>query len=338
MKKSFIAMALAAVLSIGFVAGAFAAEGMMGSPDAKIRFKVGVTTAPDGHYVGGLLKMQKLLEEYTNGELTMDVYHSSMLGNESDMLDNISMGMQEMGLISTGPIPMLAKSLANWKVLDLPYIFTSREHAEKVLDGPVGELLLKGFDGTGIKGISFWSNGFRQLSNNKVAVTHPADMKGIKVRTMENATHMATYRALGATPTAMAMSEVFPALQQGTIDGQENPLVIIHTARIYEVQKYVTVHNLFYSPCVLVINEDIYNGLTDAQRDAFNRAAKEAQKFERDLTVELDARGRKIMEEAGVQVIDVEQGEWVEATKSVYEDASLNIDQDLLAKVIAAGK
>ena len=157
---------------------------LLGSESATVRFKVGTTTAPDGHYVRGLQAMQKLLEEYSNGEMTLDIYPNSALGNESDMMDAVSMGTQEMCLVSTGPIPSFSKKTTNWGVLDLPYLFKNAEQAYEVLDGEVGQTLLDEFEGSGIKALGFWENGFRDLTNDKKEIATPADLAGMKIRTM----------------------------------------------------------------------------------------------------------------------------------------------------------
>ena len=308
---------------------------LLGSSSATIRLKIGTTTAPDGHYVLGLIEMQKLLEEYSGGEMTLDIYPNSALGNESDMMNSVSMGMQEMCLVSTGPIPSFATSTANWSVLDLPYLFENAEQAYEVLDGEVGQTLLDGFNGTGIKALGFWENGFRQITNNTKEIVTPSDLAGVKVRTMENPVHMATYTALGAAPTAMAWSEIFSALQQGTVDSQENPLAIIYTARVHEVQKYCSMIDLFYSPCVLMINEDLYNSWTDEQRTAFDKAAEEAKAAERGISQQMNNDFRASMEKEGITFTDVDKEVWKEAVQSVYEDPSLNIDQDLLSQILA---
>lgn len=308
---------------------------LIGSADASIHLKVGTTTANDGHYVLGLIEMQKALEEYSNGEMTLDIYPNSALGGESDMMDAVSMGTQDMVLSSTGPIPSFSSATANWSTLDLPYLFETAEQAYEVFDGEVGQALLDEFDGTGIKAIGFWENGFRQLTNNSKEVATPSDLAGMKIRTMENNVHMATYTALGATPTAMAWGEIFSALQQGTVDGQENPLAIILTAKVYEVQKYVSMIDLFYSPCILMINEDTYNNFTDEQREAFDKAAEDGKVAERQISQEIEAGARETMESEGIVFTDVDKDVWVEAVQSVYSDSSLGIDQDLLAKIQA---
>ena len=202
---------------------------MLGSDSAALRLKVGTTTAPDGHYVKGLQEMQRLLEEYSDGGMTLDIYPNSQLGNERDMMENVGMGVQEMCLISTGPIPNFVSDFA---VLDLPYLFEDEAHAYEVLDGEIGTSLLGQLDSQGIKGVGFWENGFREVTNDKKEIKTPEDLKGMKIRTMENSVHMATYQTLGATATPMAWSEIFTALQQGNVDGQENPIANIESAKV----------------------------------------------------------------------------------------------------------
>ena len=308
----------------------------LGVSTAKIRFKAGTTNAITSAYNQGLIAFRNHLEEMSNGEMTIDLYLSSSLGNESDMLDAVSMGTQDMLVTSTGPIPAFSNATANWGVLDLPYLFPSYETAYEVLDGEVGQFLLGEFDGTGVKALGFWENGYRCTTNSKKEIVHPDDLKGMKIRTMENKVHMATYSALGATPTAMAMGEVFSALQQGTIDGQENPFSIIYYGnKLHEVQPYMTENNIFYSPAVLCISQDVFDGLTEDQQKILLEAAELAKHEQREIERGMAVSGRKAMEEYGIVISDIDQAEWIEATKSVYDDASLGIDPELLAKIKA---
>ncbi len=300
----------------------------MGVASATVRFKVGTTTAPDGHYVKGLQEMQKLLEKYSDGEMTLDIYPNSELGNERDMIESVGLGIQEMALVSTGPFPNFCP---NWSVLDLPYLFEDAQEAYRKLDGENGQALLEELSKIRIKGIGFWENGFRQLTNDSVEVCKPEDVNGIKVRTMENTIHMATYQELGASPTPMAWSEIFTALQQGTVDGQENPIAIIDSAKVYEVQRYCSMINLFYSPCVLIINEKLYDNFTPKQKDAFDRAAEEAKTWQREYSQLYNEEGLKHMQEQGVTIIEVNQEEWIEAAQGVYGDVEkFGLSQELV--------
>ena len=318
------------------VEGSAANEDPLGSSAASIHFKAGITGSMSGAYAAGLVALRNHLEELSDGEMTVDIYPSSALGNESDMLDAVSMGTQDMIVTSTGPIPAFANATSNWAVLDLPYLFPTYDTAYEVLDGEVGQFLLSEFDGTGVKALGFWENGYRCTTNSKKEIVHPEDLKGMKIRTMENKVHMATYTALGATPTAMAMGEVFSALQQGTIDGQENPFSITYYAnKLHEVQPYMTENNLFYSPSVLAISQDVFDGLTEDQQNILLEAADLAKDEQRQIEQRMAVQARKDMEAYGIIISDVDQDEWVEATKSVYDDASLGIDADLLAKIQA---
>ncbi len=326
----------AAESSMTMVEGSAANEDPLGPSTASIHFKAGITNAMTGAYAAGLVAFRNHLEELSGGDMTVDIYPSSALGNESDMLDAVSMGTQDMLVTSTGPIPAFAGATANWAVLDLPYLFPTYETAYEVLDGEVGQYLLSEFDGTGVKALAFFENGYRCTTNSKKEIVHPEDLKGMKIRTMENKVHMATYTALGATPTAMAMGEVFSALQQGTIDGQENPFSIIYYGnKLHEVQPYMTENNLFYSPSVLCISQDVFDGLTEEQQGWVLEAANLAKDEQRQVQQRMAVQARKDMEAYGIIISDVDQDEWVEATKSVYDDASLGIDADLLAKIQA---
>ena len=326
----------AAESSMTMVEGSAANEDPLGPSTASIHFKAGITNAMTGAYAAGLVAFRNHLEELSDGDMTVDIYPSSALGNESDMLDAVSMGTQDMLVTSTGPIPAFSASTANWGVLDLPYLFPTYETAYEVLDGEVGQLLLSGFDGTGVKALAFFENGYRCTTNSKKEIVHPEDLKGMKIRTMENKVHMATYTALGATPTAMAMGEVFSALQQGTIDGQENPFSIIYYGnKLHEVQPYMTENNMFYSPAVLCISQDVFDGLTEEQQGWVLEAADLAKDEQRQVEQRMAVQSRKDMEAYGIIISDIDQDEWIEATKSVYDDASLGIDADLLAKIQA---
>ena len=328
--------AAAAETSMTMVEGSAANEDPLGPSTASIHFKAGITNAMTGAYAAGLVAFRNHLEEMSDGDMTVDIYPSSALGNESDMLDAVSMGTQDMIVTSTGPIPAFANATANWGVLDLPYLFPTYETAYEVLDGEVGQFLLGEFEGTGVKALGFWENGYRCTTNSKKEIVHPDDLKGMKIRTMENKVHMATYTVLGATPTAMAMGEVFSALQQGTIDGQENPFSIIYYGnKLHEVQPYMTETNVFYSPSVLAISQDVFDGLTEDQQKILVEAAELAKDEQRQIEQRMAVQARKDMEAYGIVISDIDQAEWIEATKPVYEDSSLGIDADLLAKIQA---
>lgn len=302
------------------------------SPGGSVLLKVGTTTAPDGHYVKGLEEFQRLLTEYSGGDIVLEIYPNSQLGNERDLVEGVSLGTVSMCLVSTGPLPNFVPDFA---VLDLPYLFGDAETAYKVLDSDIGDDLLEQLSAKGIKGLGFWENGFRHVTNNTKEIVVPDDLKGMKIRTMENDIHMDAYKQYGANPTPMAWSEIFTALQQGTVDGQENPLAIIETAKVYEVQKYISLTGNFYSPCVLMISGSLFSGLTPEQQEIIVRAADEAKVWQRAYSRDYNEKAVQILKDAGCVVTEVDLDVWREASQGTYKNFEGKLNQEYINRIQA---
>ncbi len=306
------------------------AEDANGLPGAKIKLVVGTSVPITGPYNQGLIVMKKLLEGYSNGTMTIEIHGDSQLGGERDMIESVSLGSQDMLVTSTGPVGNYVKDFYS---IDLPYFFQSADEAYKALDSvEVGRLLMDQFYDQGIYCVNFFENGFRNTTNNKREIVHPEDLKGLKLRTMENNIHMATYSNWGVYATPMAMGEVFTACQQGTIDGQENPLPIINSNKLQEVQPYVSITQVFYSSAPMMVNLDLYNSWTDFERACFDKAAEEAKNWERQFCLANLANDRAEIEKTS-KVTDVDIAEWAasEGVQKVYADAvSLGANQTVV--------
>jgi len=207
------------------------------------------------------------------------------------------------------------------KILDVPFLFRDKAHARAVLDGPIGQDLLTKFDAKGFKALVWAENGFRHMTNSKRDVKGPEDLKGLKMRTMENPVHIAAYKGLGIITTPMAFPEVFTALQQGTVDGQENPLPVIMSAKFSQVQKHLTLTGHVYSPCILLMNKASFDKLSAADKTAFLEAAKVAAKANRDRVDQDDANGVKELRAQGMTVIET-----VDKAKFVAQLAPVNAE------------
>jgi tripartite ATP-independent transporter DctP family solute receptor len=207
------------------------------------------------------------------------------------------------------------------KILDVPFLFRDYAHARAVLDGPIGQELLQKFDARGMKALAWGENGFRHMTNSKRAVNAPEDLKGLKMRTMENPVHVQAYKGFGIIPTPMAFSEVFTALQQGTVDGQENPLSVITSAKFDQVQKYLTLTGHVYSPCVFLMNKGAFDKLSAADKTAFLEAAKEGVKANR-MRVDSDEKMAVAdLRAKGMTVVDqVDKTRFQSALSPVYAD------------------
>nr|WP_321454663.1 DctP family TRAP transporter solute-binding subunit [uncultured Cohaesibacter sp.] len=287
---SFKALTLAAVLAVGTIVSPAVAE--------TLRFSN--VTSVSGKDAG--VEFKRIVEEKTNGSLEVKHFPDNQLGNDRVITESTIFGDIDIGVSSTSPLATLFPDLY---AFDAPFLFLSNEDAYAKLDGETGQAILKGLEKKGLKGLAFWENGFRNFTNSKKAVAEPADLAGMKIRTMENDVHLAAWRALGANPTPMAFSELFTALQQGTVDGQENPLGIIDGNRFQEVQSNVSLTQHVYTPYIVFMNLDKFNSLSKEQQDVIVEAAKETTAFQRKRSQELEKEILVRIKEDGVTVTEL---------------------------------
>lgn len=287
------------------------------------------TTAP---YHIGALELAKLVEQKTKGQVKIEIYPGGQLGKgERECIEGLQIGTIDLVVTSTGPVGGFVPQML---VVDLPFLFRDNSHVDKVLDGPIGEGLLKELSKAGIKGIAFWENGFRNLTNNKRPVNKPEDVKGLKLRTMENEVHMDAFRTLGADPTPMTWGEVYTSLQQGVIDGQENPINIIRTHKIYEVNKHLALTGHVYSPALLLMNEKKFNSLSPDLQKALLEAGKEAAKFERKFIRDNETKMLEELKGFGMQVTSPDKKLFQKATESTYKKYESRFGKDLIDKIV----
>ncbi len=324
--RKFLCLTVTALLVLTF---AFAAQ-------AKLTLRVSHTLDPTSHYNKGLMKLDELLKQKTNGEIVLDIYHSSQLGSERDAIEGVTMGTLEMTLTSSAPLSNFTKA---FMVFDLPFIIQDREKAYKWMDGPQGRKILDSVSAQNMIGLSIWENGFRHLTNSQRPVVKPEDAKGLKIRLMENPIHLATFRQLGAYPTPIPFGELFTAMQQKTVDGQENPLVIISTSKFYEVQKYLTLSGHFYSPAILLINKDVWETkMTPEQRAIMTECVAEACAWERAYSAQMDASLADELKAKGMEVAMPDKAAWGKTLAPVYTQFEDTIGKDLIQSLIDAQK
>lgn len=274
------------------------------------------------------------VEKNSNGQIEVQLYHSSQLGDDREMMEALQLGTQEMTCPSSAPI---AAFVGGFKVFDLPFIFPSNEAADYVLDGEVGQDLLNQLEAKGIIGLSYWENGYRQLTNSAKEVRSPADLKGLKVRTMENPIHLAAWKALGANPTPMAFGELFSAMQQKVVDGQENPWGTIYLQKFFEVQSFTTDTGHAYSPFVMMISKKYWDKLPADLQKVVKDAAWETRIENRKLNRKWNAEYlEKLKEKMTVTELTPEQrAEFQKSVQPVYAQFEEEIGAELIAKVQA---
>ena len=317
----FAAALVAFVLACGFSLAASAQTSM----------KISISVSQNSHLGVAIDTFAKEVERRTNGRYKVQPFYSGALGAERESVEAVQLGTQELTLTSTGPVPNFVPEV---KILDVPFLFRDYAHARSVLDGPIGQDLLAKFPSKGMVALAWGENGFRHMTNNKRPVVNPDDLRGLKMRTMENPVHIQAYKGFGIIPTPMAFTEVFTALQQGTVDGQENPLSVITAAKLEQVQKYLSLTGHVYSPALLLMNKAAYDKLSEADKKNFLGAAKEAVKAnrarvdsdEKTAVADLRAKGMQVTE-------NIDKAKFQAALAPVYVEFAKQFGQDNIDRI-----
>jgi len=305
--------------------------GIACSASAQTALRINIALAQNSHYGVAIDTFAREVERRTNGRYKVQTCYSSALGAERESVEGVQLGTLDLTLTSTGPLPNFVPDVA---ILDIPFLFRDYAHARAVLDGPIGQELLTKFPAKGMVGLAWAENGFRHMTNSKRPVNVPEDLRGLKMRTMENPIHIEAYRQFGILPTPMAFTEVFTALQQGTVDGQENPLSVITAAKLDQVQKYLSLTGHVYSPAVFLMNKAQWDKLSQADKQAFLDAAKEAVKAnrarvdddERKAVADLRAKGMTVAE-------NVDKAKFQAALAPVYADFAKRFGQENIDRI-----
>jgi TRAP-type transport system periplasmic protein len=276
-------------------------------------------------------KFKELVEKESKGELTVVLFPNAKLGDERTLLERMKMGIVDAGIITSGPIINFVPSFG---VIDLPFLFRDPEHAYKVLDGPIGQKLLADMESQGWKGLAFGERGFRNLTNSKRRVVTPEDAKGLKIRVMQNPVYVDSFKALGTNAVPMAWTEVLTALQQGTVDGQENPLNVIVAFKLYETQKYLTITRHAYAPAPIIMSLATWKKLSQPQQALVHKAAQDAAEFERAWDNKMEADWLKELEAKGMEVRTPDLKPFRDAVKPVYQEYGAKYGQSLIDSII----
>jgi tripartite ATP-independent transporter DctP family solute receptor len=281
-----------------------------------LKLKLATVTPPHHAYNQGATEFAKRVREATGGAIDIRVYPGGELGQgERELLEGMQIGTIDLAVTATGPVSGFSESMM---VLDLPFLFRDYPHVDAVLDGPVGRKLLDDLEKTGLKGLSFFENGFRNFTNSVRPLREPSDFKGLKFRTMENPVHLASVRSLGAQAVPMSWGEVYTSLQTKVIDGQENPVAIIHVNKLNEVQKYLSLTGHFYSPAPLTMSLRRFESLKPEWQDLLIRIAVEVAAYERKIIRDNEEKQIQDLKAWGMDVRSVDKSLFVKAMEPVY--------------------
>ena len=274
---------------------------------------------------------KEIVESESNGQISVDIYHGGQLGNQREMFEQASLNAVQIALGSSSVVELESE----FAVFEFPFIFRDRDHIYKVLDGPIMDQLSDQLAASNrLRVLSALENGFRQITNNIRPIEKPEDLEGIKLRVPQNTLRIDTFNALGASSTPIAFTELFSAMQQNIVDGQENPLATIDTGSYDEVQQYLSISNHVYSPAYALVNAEFYDGLSERAKSILDDAAYQATIEIRNLGEQADQETVDKLVERGMEVNNVDTQAFVEALENTvwkdYEDELGDLIQQIV--------
>lgn len=296
------------LLATGLIAGAFAVQA------AEVLRFASESPRSDTQSIAAE-RFNEVLKQKTNGALEIKIFADSTLGAFQAAISGVRNGTIDMAVSGSGNfvgmIPLLG-------IFDIPFLFKDTAHAYRVLDGKVGDEMLVRFGEFGMKGLAFWDNGWRQMTNSKRPIKTPDDVKGIKMRTTGSPAHIEAFKLLGANAVPMPLAELYTALEMRTVDAQEHPIGVLWSAKLYEVQKHVSLTYHAYSALVLVMNKKRFDGFSPEYQKALVEAAREGGRYQRQLNNDNIATIVADLKKQGIQVVEhVDPDPFMKATLPV---------------------
>ncbi|WP_152658482.1 TRAP transporter substrate-binding protein [Oceanobacillus sp. CFH 90083] len=338
MKKVLVSLFL--ILSVILAAcgsgnGAEGGEGSSGSGD-QIVMRAGTGANQEHSTYLGLEKFKEIVEEKSDGSIEVEVYHSGQLGDDREMAEAVQLGSQEVVVASDAN---LSPFVSEVNVLGFPFLFPTREVAHEVLDGEAGQAILDKFDEKNMVGLAYWENGFRNITNSRQPIESVEDLSGLKLRTMSSDLHIDVFAELGANPTPMAFTELYTGLQQGTVDGQENPNPLIYQQKFHDVQDYLSETRHVYTPYLFLVSKGFYDELSDEHKQIIEEAALEAGEYQREENHKQDQEALESLVEEGIEVNEVSEevrNEMQTIIEPLLEDYSQEIGEDIVNQIYEA--
>ena len=323
MKRIFIKTLIASV--------ALAAAGVSMAQDKTIKF---ATQNPKGHpIVLGMEKFKEIVESKSGGKIKVNLFPGGTLGSDQANVSAMQGGTLEMVSMNSG---ILASQVKEFAIFDFPFMFPNEAIADTVVDGPFGQKMHAKLQDKGLVGLGYYELGFRQITNSKRAVTKVEDLEGLKLRVIPNPINVDWVRALGANPTPLPFPEVYSALEQKAIDGQENPITVINANKFFEVQKHVVISNHQYNPQSVLISKKFWDGLSADQKKIVSDAVAASAKHQREQARGLVTSALDNMKKNGMQVTqfsDAELGKLRDKLRPVTAKYGVTVGQDLVKEL-----
>jgi TRAP-type transport system periplasmic protein len=281
------------------------------------------------------LKFSESVKERSSGAIEISVFPNGVLGNDNAIISAVRGGLLEICLTGN---PFFTGMAPKLNVFDLPFLFKDRKHAASVLDGPIGDQLRSELDASGLTTLATWDIGWRNLTNNRRPVRTPEDLKGLKIRTTPNPAHVKAFHLLGALPTPMAFTELFSALEVGSVDGQENPVTLILNAKFFEVQKHLSLTRHAFTTGPLVMNKQTFEALPPNLQKVVSETAREMARLQWAMNEQSESTSLAELKKNGMQVVETIDREAFSriVAEAVREDFVQKFGPDLPKAIDAA--
>ena len=312
-------------------AAALAAFGLASAQDIKEHTIKFAHQNPKGHpIVMGMEKFAEIVAARSGGKIKVNLFPGGVLGGDGPNVSGLQGGTIEMVVLNSG---ILASQVKEFAVYDFPFLFANAKEADAVVDGPFGKKLHDKLQEKGIVGLAYWELGFRNMTNSKRAINKVEDLAGLKIRVIPNPINLDWVKALDANPTPLAFPELYAALEQRAVDGQENPVSVILANKFAEVQKYLALTNHQYNPQSVIVSKKLWDGMSATERQILQSAATEAGTYQRKVSRELAATQLDALKTAGMQVTELppeEQAKLQEKIKPVIAKYSTSVGDTTL--------
>ena len=296
MKRLFIKSVIAAA--------ALAAVGIAGAQERTLKMNL---NGPDTHpAAAGMKKFAETVSTRTNGRIKVNLFYNGALGGDQAVVSALKGGTIELAVMNSGILASEAKELA---IFDFPFLFANEKESDAIVDGPIGKKMHALLEPKGIMGLAYWELGYRQVTNSKRPINKVEDLEGLKLRVIPSPINLDWVKAMGANPTPMAFPEVYGALEQKAIDGQENPISVIAANKFWEVQKHVALTNHQYNPQSVIMSKKVWDALAPADRKIIADAADEATKAQREQARAAVAANLDLLKKNGMTVTQLPQAE-----------------------------
>ncbi|WP_019121306.1 TRAP transporter substrate-binding protein [Brevibacillus massiliensis] len=305
-------------------------------PAQTIQIKLAHTGSETHQYHIGAEIFKKELESLSNNTIKVNIHPNATLGNEKDAVEGVMNGIIDMSVQAAES--SFANVVPEMNVFGIPFLFKDSDHVYKVLDGDIGKSLLQKADEKGMKALGFWEVGFRNMTTKSTPINTPADMKGLKVRVQPAPVWQEFMKSLGANPTPVEFNELYSALEQGTVDGQENPIATIMSMKFYEVQKQLALTAHTYTPAVVIMSNKAYNSLNDEQKQWVAEAVQKAAQEQRKILSDKEAQSIEELKQHGVNITEPDRAAFAEATSGVAKVLADKVPQELIDQIKAAAE